>query len=79
MKEDFDQSERWVHSPSSKWDDWQMRRPIIKKRLQIDSKTKSRSVSYGCVSHLVKSEAVGSLIAPWWLAAVQVINPALSM
>ncbi len=41
MKEDFDQSERWVHSPSSKWDDWQMRRPIIKKRLQIDSKTKS--------------------------------------
>ncbi len=46
MKEDFDQSERWVHSPSSKWDDWQMRRPIIKKRLQIDSKTKSRSVSY---------------------------------
>ncbi len=31
MKEDFDQSERWVHSPSSKWDDWQMRRPIIKK------------------------------------------------
>ncbi len=45
MKEDFDQSERWVHSPSSKWDDWQMRRPIIKKRLQIDSKTKSRSVS----------------------------------
>ncbi len=46
MKEDFDQSERWVHSPSSKWDDWQMLRPIIKKRLQIDSKTKSRSVSY---------------------------------
>ncbi len=45
MKEDFDQSERWVHSPSSKWDDWQMRRPIIKKRLQIDNKTKSRSVS----------------------------------
>ncbi len=31
------------------------------------------------VSHLVKSEAAGSLIAPWWLAAVQVINPALSM
>ncbi len=47
MKEDFDQSERWVHSPSNMWDDWQMRnvRPIIKKRLQIDSKTKSRSVS----------------------------------
>ncbi len=46
-KEDFDQSERWVHSPSNMWDDWQMRnvRPIIKKRLQIDSKTKSRSVS----------------------------------
>ncbi len=41
MKEDFDQSERWVHSPSNMWDDWQMRRPIIKKRLQIDSKTKS--------------------------------------
>ncbi len=34
MKEDFDQSERWVHSPSSKWDDWQMRRPIIKNRQQ---------------------------------------------
>ncbi len=46
MKEDFDQSERWVHSPSSKLDDWQMRRPIIKKRPQIDSKTKSRSASY---------------------------------
>ncbi len=36
-------------------------------------------VRHGCVSHLVKSEAAGSLIAPWWLAAVQVINPALSM
>ncbi len=34
MKEDFDQSERWVHSPSSKWDDWQMSRPIIKNRQQ---------------------------------------------
>ncbi len=26
-----------------------------------------------------KSEDAGSLVAPWWLAAVQVINPALSM
>ncbi len=35
-------------------------------------------VQIGCVSLVLESEAVGSLIAPWWLAAVQVINPALS-
>ncbi len=31
-----------------------------------------RSVSHGCASHVQKSEAAGSLIAPLWLAAVQV-------
>ncbi len=31
------------------------------------------------VSLVLKSEAAGSFIAPWWLAAVQVINPALSV
>jgi len=35
--------------------------------------------SPGCASYVLKSEAVGSLIAPWWLDAVQVINLALSM
>ncbi len=33
----------------------------------------------GCVSLVLQCEAAGSLIAPGWLAAVQVINPALSM
>ncbi len=28
----------------------------------------------GCVSLVLQSEAAGSLIAPWWLAAVQVIK-----
>ncbi len=30
----------------------------------------------GCVSLIFKSKAAVSFIAPWWLAAVQVINPA---
>ncbi len=38
-----------------------------------------RCVQTGCVSPVLQSEAAGSLIAPWWLAAVKVINSALSM
>ncbi len=41
--------------------------------------SESVCVCTGCVSLVLKSEAAGFLIAPWWLAAVQVINPALSM
>ncbi len=33
----------------------------------------------GYVSLVLESEAAGSLIAPWWLAAEQVMNPTLSM
>ncbi len=36
-------------------------------------------VCIGCVSLILQNEAAGSLIAPWWLTAIQVINPALSM
>ncbi len=44
-----------------------------------NSQKHNESATTGCASHVLKSEAAGSLIAPWWLTAVQVINPALSI
>ncbi|XP_067221502.1 uncharacterized protein [Chanodichthys erythropterus] len=46
---------------------------------KFDDVTSTILVNVGCISYVLKSEAAGSLIAPWWLDAVQVINPALSM
>uniref|UniRef100_A0A673GGQ1 TOG domain-containing protein n=1 Tax=Sinocyclocheilus rhinocerous TaxID=307959 RepID=A0A673GGQ1_9TELE len=38
--------------------------------LQLRRGEDGMQVSPGCASHVLKSEAAGSLIAPWWLAAV---------